>query len=133
MQNFKIGLIYFEFVGNKAKGRISIKQENNLQENKKTRKQENNLQENKKRKQENKKITFKKTKHAKFSEKLTFKCLFFGKFGVLCFLETPVLRFALLPYYRRIYQQDFLIFTRKVLVLSGPIYKICSNRAPVLP
>ena len=25
------------------------------------------------------------------------KCLFFGKFGVLCFLETPVLRFALLP------------------------------------
>ena len=24
----------------------------------------------------------------------------FGKFGVLCFLETPVLRFALLPYYR---------------------------------
>ena len=119
-QNFKIGLIYFEFVGNKAKGRISIKQENNLQENKK-------------RKQENKKITFKKTKHAKFSEKLTFKCLFFGKFGVLCFLETPVLRFALLPYYRRIYQQDFLIFTRKVLVLSGPIYKICSNRAPVLP
>ena len=34
---------------------------------------------------------FKKTKHAKFSE----KCSFFGKFGVLCFLETPVLRFAL--------------------------------------
>ena len=31
------------------------------------------------------------------------KCLFFGNFGVLCFLETPVLRFALLPYYRRSY------------------------------
>ena len=30
------------------------------------------------------------------------ECSFFGKFGVLCFLETPVLRFALLPYYRRI-------------------------------
>ena len=30
------------------------------------------------------------------------KCLFFGKLGVPCFLETPVLRFALLPYYRRI-------------------------------
>ena len=30
------------------------------------------------------------------------KCSFFGKFGVLCFLEIPVLRFALLPYYRRI-------------------------------
>ena len=29
------------------------------------------------------------------------KCLFFGKYGVLCFLETPVLRFALLAYYRR--------------------------------
>ena len=29
------------------------------------------------------------------------KCLFFGNFGVFCFLETPVLRFALLPYYRR--------------------------------
>ena len=29
------------------------------------------------------------------------KCSFFGKFGVLCFLETPVLRFALLPYYWR--------------------------------
>ena len=26
------------------------------------------------------------------------KCSFFGKFGVLCFLETPILRFALLPY-----------------------------------
>ena len=58
---------------------------------------------------------FKKTHHAKFFEKLTVlpsdthtyvcisggkKCLFFGKFGVLCFLETPVLRFALLPYYQ---------------------------------
>ena len=30
------------------------------------------------------------------------KCLFFGNFGVLCFLETPVLRFALLPYSRQI-------------------------------
>ena len=29
------------------------------------------------------------------------KCSFFGKFGVLCFLERPVLRLALLPYYRR--------------------------------
>ena len=29
------------------------------------------------------------------------KCLCFGNFGVLCFLETPVLRFALLSYYRR--------------------------------
>ena len=28
------------------------------------------------------------------------KCSFFGKFGLLCFLETPVLRFAHLLYYR---------------------------------
>ena len=27
---------------------------------------------------------------------------FFGKFGVLCVLVTSVLRFALLPYYRRV-------------------------------
>ena len=64
---------------------------------------------------------FMKTKHTKFSEKRTFltpwyahvrvkytrtKCLFYGKFGVLRFLETPVLRFALLLYYRRIFK-DF--------------------------
>ena len=29
------------------------------------------------------------------------KCSFFGKFDVLCFLETPILRFALFTYYRR--------------------------------
>ena len=29
------------------------------------------------------------------------KCLFFGKFDVFCFLETPVLKLALLPYYQR--------------------------------
>ena len=27
------------------------------------------------------------------------KCSIFGKFGMLCFLVTSVLRFALLPYY----------------------------------
>ena len=59
---------------------------------------------------------YKKTKHAKFSEKRLFLtpwyahahvCVsgvrnvrFFGKFGVLCFLIIPVLRFALLPYKR---------------------------------
>ena len=30
------------------------------------------------------------------------KCSFFGKFGLLCFLETPVLRFVLSPHYQRI-------------------------------
>ena len=32
------------------------------------------------------------------------KCSFFGKFGVPRFLETPVLRLAFLPYYRRTFQ-----------------------------
>ena len=30
------------------------------------------------------------------------KLSFFGNVGVLCFLETPFLRFAYLPYYRRV-------------------------------
>ena len=66
---------------------------------------------------------FKKTKHVKFSEKRTFlppdkhmygcvsrgkKCSFFGKFEVLCVLESSVLRFTLLPYYR---QNNAYIFT----------------------
>ena len=74
-----------QFVSNKAKGRIS-------------------------------KRVFQKTKHAEFSKNEhflphdthTYVCVsggknysFFGKFGVLCFLETPDLRFALLLYYRR--------------------------------
>ena len=42
---------------------------------------------------------FKNAKHAKISEKQT--CLFFRNFGMLWFLETPVLKFALLPYYRQ--------------------------------
>ena len=42
------------------------------------------------------------------------KCLFFEKFGVFCFLETPVLRFALLPYYR----QYFMCLSTKFSVIS---------------
>ena len=34
------------------------------------------------------------------------KCAFFGKFGVLCFLVSSVLRFAFLSYYRR---NNFLV------------------------
>ena len=60
---------------------------------------------------------FEKTKHAKFSENSTCltplyaharvrigfkKCLFFRKFGKLCFLLTADLKFSLLPYYRRV-------------------------------
>ena len=62
----------------------------------------------------------KNTKHTKFSKNEHFllldkhtwvcvsggkKCLFFGKSGGFCFLVTPVLRFALLPYCRRSVQK----------------------------
>ena len=63
---------------------------------------------------------FTKTKHAKFSAKTnifyplicTRTCAnqwvknarFFGKYSLLCFLETPVLGFALLPCYRQFLQ-----------------------------
>ena len=38
------------------------------------------------------------------------KCLFFGKFDVLCFLVTPLLRFALLLYCRRVLVTSYLIY-----------------------
>ena len=44
-----------------------------------------------------------KTKHVKLPLVRVRNVRFFGKFDVLCFLETPVLRFVFLPYYRRIY------------------------------
>ena len=68
---------------------------------------------------------FKKAKHAKFQKHKHFllpdthtrvcvsrgkECLFFGNVGVLCFLETPVLSFALLPYSLRILLYIFQIF-----------------------
>ena len=77
---------------------------------------------------------FKKRKHGKFSEKRIFltlirtrtcvcvsggkKCWFFGKFGVLYFLETAVLRFALLPYYRRFHLYPRIEYNLKWAVLS---------------
>ena len=36
------------------------------------------------------------------------KCSFFGKFGMLCFLVTLVLRFAILPYYRRYHKKSLM-------------------------
>ena len=45
------------------------------------------------------------------------KCSFFGKFGVLCFLEAPVFRFAILPYYRRVIRIGIL---RKKIVERKP-------------
>ena len=52
--------------------------------------------------------SFPKNEHFLLSDTHTYvcvsagkKCSFFRKLDVLCFLETPVLRFALLPSYRR--------------------------------
>ena len=67
----------YVYVGNKAKGRISKRV----------------FRENKARQ------IFRKKE--RFLPPDTHKCPFFGKFDVLCFFETPVLRFALLPYDRR--------------------------------
>ena len=76
---------------------------------------------------------YKKTKHAKVFEKRTFrtpwyaharvrtwskKCLFFGEFGVLCFLLTSVLRFTLLRCYRR-------YMVRMIHVWHANIYTSC--------
>ena len=60
------------------------------------------------------------------------KCLFFGKYGVLCFLETLVLRFALLPYYRRsLYLTGFAFQNKdingKSKILTGTLMNIFNN------
>ena len=44
------------------------------------------------------------------------KYSFFGKFGGLCFLATPVLRFALLPFKRRIDPSVSINITVKIVV-----------------
>ena len=53
---------------------------------------------------------------------------FCGKFGVLCFLETSVLRFALLPYYRRSAKgaitDNCPLFWRILLAIFTPIYNL---------
>ena len=43
-------------------------------------------------------------------------CLFFGKFGFICFLEAPVLRFALWPYYQR-HVHEPLFFSLPLMLL----------------
>ena len=97
------------FVGNMAKGRISKRV----------------FQENKARQ------IFQKTNH---SYPLIYlrvrirgkKCSFFGRFGVLSFIETPVLRFALLPYYRRLMvRRERTIFFTEYLYNNLLYKKIC--------
>ena len=82
---------------------------------------------------------FKKTKHAKCSEKRTYlcvsggkKCSFFGKFGMLCFLKTPVLRFALSPYYRRILPLLSILISMHLIFLF-PRKPIITPQEFVLP
>ena len=82
--NLSNSIYQLHFVGNKAKGRISKRV----------------FQESKARQ------IFRKTNIFYPPDTHTYvsggkKCSFFGKFAVLCFLETPILRFAVLPYYRR--------------------------------
>ena len=80
---------------------------------------------------ESRKGCFRKTKHIKFSKKRTFltpwyahvrvsirglEIFAFGKFDVLCFLETPVLRFTHFSFYRRIgYCLPIKIYLRRVI------------------
>ena len=52
------------------------------------------------------------------------KCSFFGKLGVLCFLETPVLRFALLPYYRRSKEAYFGLSQTSMMESSTKIVNV---------
>ena len=76
---------FSKFVGNKAKVRIS-----------------------KRMSQENSTPNFPKNEHDLPRDGHTYVCVsggkkysIFGKFGLLCFFETPILRSALLPYYQR--------------------------------
>ena len=54
------------------------------------------------------------------------KCSFFEKFGVLCFLVTPVLKFALLPYCQQfmlfIADLFFIILDSIIPVKSGSVF-----------
>ena len=52
------------------------------------------------------------------------KCLFSGNFGVLCLLETPVSRFALLPNYRRF---DLFLLSETKIDESSPEKQFCLN------
>ena len=47
------------------------------------------------------------------------KCSFFGKFGILCFLVTPVLRFTLLLYYRPLYGTVFSSCRKQLIDLQN--------------
>ena len=58
------------------------------------------------------------------------KCLFFRNFGMLCFLETPVLRFALLPYSQRFEADPNLLDAYKKRTYSGFCAMKSSDSSP---
>ena len=55
------------------------------------------------------------------------KYLFYGKVGGLFFLETPVLKFVLLPYYRR-YRVHPNLANTIPKVINDPVAGYVSNR-----
>ena len=55
------------------------------------------------------------------------KCLFYGNVGALCFLETPVLKFVLLPYYRR-YRVHPNLANTIPKAINDPVADCGSNR-----
>ena len=95
------------FVGNKAKGRIS----------------ERVFQENKARqifRKANISYLLMRTRPYAYQEVRKDVCVsggkkysFFGKFDVLCFLLTPVLRFFFLSYYRRLFGKEIVAYRKK--------------------
>ena len=65
----------------------------------------------------------KNTKHAKFSEKYVYvsggkKRPLLGKFGTLYILVTSVLRFVLLPYYRRTHRDQYFTVASANLIFE---------------
>ena len=87
-----------EIVGNTAKGRISKRM---FQENKACQ-------------------IFRKT-NISYSASGSKKCSFFGKFDMLCFLETPILISVLLPYYRR--NQSSIFYSHLCPFQNTPLEK----------
>ena len=69
---------------------------------------------------------FSKNEHFLPPDTHTYVYPFFEKLNMLCFLVTPVLRFALLPYYRR----NTVISLRKGLIVSSLLIDALREKCP---
>ena len=106
-------MLHLQFVGNKAKVRIS----KHVSRNKST-------------------PNFPKNDHFLPPDRQTYVCVsggkkwtFFGKLGAFCFLEKLVLRFALLPHYRRININENVTFLiRACKPPTSPDMKLVPSR-----